>query len=63
MKIRFVETVKVQAVDGETFVGGQVYDLPEPSALRWISRKKAELLVETEQPVETPTKKPAKAKG
>lgn len=62
MKIRFVETVKVQAVDGETFVGGQVYDLPEPSALRWISRKKAELFVETEQ-AEQPAKKPAKAKG
>lgn len=41
MKVRFLQTRTVQAVDGETYQQGQVYDLPEASARRWIERNAA----------------------
>lgn len=43
MRVVFLETVTVQAVDGETYVKGQVYDLPDTSAERWLRRGTAVL--------------------
>lgn len=38
MKVKFLQTRTVKAVDGETFEEGRVYDLPDDSADRWIRR-------------------------
>lgn len=48
MKVRFLQTRTVQAVDGETYQQGQVYDLPEASARRWIERNAAAAVAEGE---------------
>lgn len=38
MRIRFTQTRKVNAINGETFEAGKEYDLPDSSAQRWIKR-------------------------
>lgn len=38
MRIRFTQTRKVKAINGETFEAGKEYDLAEASAQRWIKR-------------------------
>lgn len=57
MKVRFAVTRVVQDKDSGTarqtsFEAGQVYDLPEASARRWIARGAAEAVAETQ--VDTP---------
>ena len=41
-KVRFSETVTTREARPQTFVAGEVYDLPEASANRWVIRGKAE---------------------
>ena len=44
MKVKFLETCEVRGAKKEvrmTFKEGSVHDLPEPSARRWIVRRKA----------------------
>lgn len=44
VKVRFFETVTVEAVDGETFKKGRSYSMNEASARHWISRGLAEAM-------------------
>ena len=54
MLIKFLKTVTVDAADGETFTGGKVYDLSEPSAQRWLRRQLAvEVQADTSPPEST----------
>ncbi len=46
MRIRFIQTRTVKAVDGQTYESGKVYDLPDASALRWLRRGVAVEVVE-----------------
>ncbi len=38
MKVQFLQNRTVEAAGGESFIKDQIYDLPEPSARRWIGR-------------------------
>lgn len=61
MKVRFLVTRTVQAVDGETYEAGQVYDLPDASAQRWKDRGVA-VDDDGTGPVATAAQKPATGK-
>lgn len=47
MEIQFLRSYTVQAVDGPTYEAGQRIDLPEPSAMHFITRGVAEEVVES----------------
>ena len=50
-KVLFNETVTTREARPQTFVAGEVYDLPEASANRWVIRGKAERVYVPPQPV------------
>lgn len=43
MFVRFLQTRTVKAIDGKTFFAGEVYELSEESARRWLRRGVAEI--------------------
>ena len=45
MKVRFLETYKVKDQEGRTFLQGEVYDLPDSTALHFVRRGRAEVFV------------------
>ena len=46
MKVRFLETYTVQALNGRTFVSGEVCDLEEASAQHFLKKNRCEVYVE-----------------
>ena len=64
MKIKFLETCKVKAENGETFSEGKTYEVNEASANHWVRRGKAEVVGGVVAAL-TPVKEPVadKAKG
>lgn len=61
MKVQFLQTRTVQAAGGETFNQGEIYDLPEPSAARWLQRGVAKAVSDAEaEAIEAAAKAPVK---
>lgn len=50
MFVRFLQTRTVKAIDGKTFCAGEVYELPEESARRWLRRGVVEIYAQSYVP-------------
>jgi hypothetical protein len=44
VRIKFLETYKVKDQEGREFLNAEVYDLPDPTALHFVRRGRAEIV-------------------
>lgn len=58
MKVKFLETRKVKAEEGETFEAGKAYELADASAERWIRRGVAVAVTDEDPAPKKGDKKP-----
>lgn len=55
MRVRFLQSYTVQAAGGETYLEGQVYDLPDATARHFLRKRRAEICNEPVKIKQVPT--------